>query len=95
VVCLVDDQDRPTPGLGNKASDLAADLAKESGTRPLDRQAHLPGDGLVEVHDVPRGEADIEDAVQSGVQRREDLAGRAGLAASGVPGDEPDAAHLE
>ena len=50
---------------------------------------------LVEVHDVSGGETDVDDAVERGVERGEDLAGAAGLAAAGVAGDESDATHLE
>jgi hypothetical protein len=95
VVGLVDDEDRPAAGLGGHTGDLAADLAEERRPRPLDREAHFPGDGLVEVEDVAGGEADVEDAVERGVELCQDATRAAGLSAAGISGDEADAAHLE
>ena len=71
------------------------DLAIERGARAFDAEAHLPGDGLEEVHDVAGGERHVEDAIEPGVELGEDAAHGAGLAAAAVAGDQADAAQVE
>ncbi len=76
VVRFVDDEDGPGARIGAEAGDLAFDLAIEGRAGALDGEAHLPGDGLVEVHDVAGGERDVEDAIEAGVELGEDAASR-------------------
>jgi hypothetical protein len=95
MVGFIDDQDGAAARVGAQAGDLGLDLAIERGAGAFDAEAHLPGDGLVEVHDVAGGERHVDDAVEAGVELREDFATGAGLAAAAVAGDQPDAAQVE
>src|SRR5450759_1938026 len=63
IVGLVDDEDGPAASLGTQASDLVLDLAVERRPTALGGQAHLPGDGLVQIHQVAGGQRDVDDAV--------------------------------
>ena len=53
---FVDDEDGADARIGAEPGDLALDLPIERGAGAFDGEAHLPGDGLVEVHDVAGGE---------------------------------------
>jgi hypothetical protein len=95
VVRLVDDEDRPGARVGTQARHLTLDLPVERGAGAFDAEAHLPGDGLEEVHDVAGGERDVDDAIEAGVELGEDAARGARLATAAVASDEPDAAQVE
>jgi len=74
-MCLVDDEHRSAAVLGAERRPR-----RGSGGRArrdaLGRKTELPGDGLVEVHDVARGHRDVTDAIEAGVQARGPYAGR-------------------
>ncbi len=93
-VGLVEDEHGAGARFGAEAGHLVLDLAVEGGAVALGGQAHLPGDRLVEVHGIARGQGHVEDLVQAGVEARGPAATRGALAAAAVAGDEPDAAHL-
>ena len=92
---FIDDEDRADARIGAEARDFGFDLAIERGAGAFDGEAHLPGDRLVEVHDVAGRERDVDDAIEAGVQAGQDASARAGLAAAAVAGDEADAAQVE
>ena len=95
VVRFVDDEDRADAGVGAQARDLGLDLAIEGRAGALDTEPHLPGNGLEEVHHVARGEGDVDDAIEAGVELGEHAATGAGRAAAAVAGDQADAAQVE
>jgi len=95
VVRFVDDEDRPCARVGTQARHLGLDLPVERRAGAFDAEAHLPGDGLEEVHHVASGERHVEDAIKTGVELGEDAARGAGLAATAVAGDQADAAQVE
>jgi len=92
---FVDHEDGPGARVAAEAGHLTLDLPVERGAGAFDAEAHLPGDGLEEVHDVAGGERDVEDAVEAGVELGEDAARGASLAAAAVAGDQTDAAQVE
>ena len=94
VVGFVDDQYRSAAGFKAKTGNLILDLAIEGSAVTLGRKAHLPGDGLVEVHHIAGGQGDVDDAIQAGVEASDDLAAGAGFAATALAGDESDAPEL-
>ncbi len=95
MVRLVDDEQRVDARVVAKPGDFGADLPVERGAAALDGQAQLPGDGLVQVHDVAGGQGHVQDPPQPRVQRVGDHADDGGLAAAGLARDQADAAHLE
>jgi hypothetical protein len=52
VVRFVDHENRPNARIGAEAGDFAFDLPIERGAGAFDGQAHFPGDGLVEIHNI-------------------------------------------
>ena len=95
VVGFVDDEDGADTRIGAEARDFVLDLAMERGAGAFDGEAHFPRDRFVEVHDVARGERDVDDAIEPGVQAGEDLATGARLPAAAIAGDEADAPQVE
>src|SRR6185295_12353253 len=83
------------PRFAAEASDFVADLPEQGGTVALDGQPHFPGDGLVEIHHVARGEANVQDAMQPGMETGYDLAASGGFAAATFTRGDADAAQLE
>jgi hypothetical protein len=65
---LVDDEDRAETILGAQSGNLVADLAEHGGTTSLRRKPELPGDRLVEVHDVAGRHRHVQDAIETGVE---------------------------
>ena len=95
MVGFIHDEEGADAGIGAQARDLAFDLAMERRAGAFDGEPHLPGDGLVEIHDVARGERDVDDAIEAGVQLGQDFATRAGFPAATVAGHKADAAQVE
>ena len=95
VMGLVDDEHRPEARFGAQARDLGANLAVERSAVALDGETKLPGDALVHVHRVARGQRDVGDLVESPVKLRAEAAASGRLAAAAVARDEADAAQLD
>ena len=84
---LVDDEDGQLPGLLCEAGDLGPDRVMGRGAGPLDGEAELPGDGLVDVEHVAGGERDVVDAVEAGVELVGEVAADGCLAGPDLAGD--------
>ena len=82
-------------GFGGEASDFGLERAEGHRAVALDGQFQFPGDGLVHIHDVARGQGDVEEAVQAGLQGGGELAAGGGLAATAFAGDQADTAQLD
>jgi hypothetical protein len=92
---LIDDEDRPTACFGDEPGDLGADLSKQGCAGTFDGQSHLPGDGLVEVHDVTGGKTNVEQPEERRVQSVKYLSTAASFSAAAVAGDEADTSEFD
>ena len=95
MVGLVDDEDGQLPGLLCEAGDLGPDRVMGRGAGPLDGEAELPGDGLVDVEHVAGGERDVVDTVEAGVELVGEVAADGCLAGPDLAGEHTDAAQFD